>query len=280
MLSPYLDGRLERLEKKCSELSFDGAEPKSFNDAKLVAVVGTRKPTNYGSLITVEVVEALSKAGVVIVSGLALGIDSLAHSACLKAKGRTISVLPSGIANIYPATNRPVAKNILKSNGMLISEYDTKHQPRKVEFLERNRIIAALSDAVFIPEAAANSGSLNTANHAIKMNIPIFALPGNTTNPMSVGTNHLIKNGANLITSADDILDYLGILKSGAQATLDLTGDTEAETLILQKIALGIQNSSELIAATKLTVVEFQTALSMLEIQGRVSSDGSDNWHL
>jgi DNA processing protein len=279
LTSPF-KSKLDRLESKVTELNYLGCDFTEYDDMPIVAIVGTRKPTPYGKMMVEKLSEELAKAGVVIVSGLALGVDSLAHDSCVKAGGRTIAVLPSGINNIYPATNRNIAKNILKNNGTLISEYATNHQPRKVEFLERNRIIAALSDLVIIPEAAANSGSLNTANHAKKMGIPIYVVPGNVTSPMSKGTNHLLKNGANAITEASDVFKILGISKnSDNQLALDLIGDTPEETLILQKISQGITNTDDLREETKLSTTELQSAITMLEIQAKVTQDSLGNWH-
>jgi DNA processing protein len=246
----------------------------------MVAVVGTRKPTPYGKMMTEKLTEELVRAGVVIVSGLALGVDCLAHTVAVKTKGKTIAVSPGGLAKIYPATNEPVARQIVQNNGTIISEYPADHQPRKVEFLERNRIIAALSDVVIIPEAAALSGSLNTANHAMKMHIPVCVVPGNVTSPMSSGTNHLLKHGARAVTETADILKLLGIDGKSKQLALNLIGDNAEETIVLQKIALGYTNPTALQAETLLETVEFQTAITMLEVQGRVAQDSLGAWRL
>lgn len=272
--------RLDRLKDKVGEISYLGADLEEYGVAPIVAVVGTRKPTPYGKLMTEKLTEELARKGVIIVSGLALGVDCLAHSSALKAKGRTIAVLPCGLDNVYPATNRPVADKIIESNGTLISEYSANHKPRKVEFLERNRIIAALSDLVIIPEAAANSGSLNTANHAKQMGIPICVVPGNVTSPMSQGTNHLLKNGAMAITDAFDVLKILNIKNSDKQLSLDLIGETPEETLILQKISLGHTDTAILQSETKLETIDFQSAATMLEVQGRIKQDSLGNWQL
>jgi DNA processing protein len=279
-LNDTLKTKLDRLKNKAVNLTYAGEDLNNFVGKPIVAVVGTRKPTPYGKLMTEKISEDLAKAGVIVVSGLALGVDSLAHSAVLKAGGKTIAVLPSGLENIYPATNKPIAEKIVSGQGSLITEYSSKHKPRKVEFLERNRIIAALSDLVFIPEAAGNSGSLNTANHALQMNIPVAVLPGNVTSPMSSGTNHLLYSGARAVRDANDILQILGIEIKNKQMQLDLIGDTPQETLVLQKIALGIDDSVELQNETMLNTTDFQSVITMLEVQGKIASDAQGKWYL
>jgi DNA processing protein len=272
--------KLDRLKVKAGELYYLGEDPNSFSDMPVVAIVGTRKPTPYGKMMTEKISEELARAEVVVVSGLALGIDSLAHSAVLKTGGKTIAVLPSGLNNIYPATNRPIAEKIIKAQGSVISEYPKNHKPRKVEFLERNRIIAALSDLIVIPEAAANSGSLNTANHAIQMGIAVAVVPGNVTSPMSSGTNHLLTLGAKAVRGGDDILKLLGLDNRNEQTKLDLIGETPEETLVLQKIALGHTDSVELQVETLLSTTEFQSVVTMLEVQGKIAQDPQGKWYL
>jgi DNA processing protein len=198
----------------------------------------------------------------------------------LSAGGRTIAVVATGLDNIGPATNRPIAKKITENNGTIISEYETGHSPRLYDFLHRNRIIAALSDIVIIPEAAEKSGSLNTAKHAKQLGIQVAAFPGNITSPMSGGTNHLLKNGAHTITNASDVLKILNIDASSNQVSLDLTGDTPEETVLLQKLALGFNDSTTLQHETLLNTVEFQTAATMLEVQGRIKQDETGLWSL
>jgi DNA processing protein len=280
VLSEPFGSKLDRLTNKVRPLTYLGEDLGSYKDLLLVAIVGTRKPTPYGKMVTEKLAEELARAGVVVVSGLALGVDCLAHSAVLAAKGRTIAISPGGLQKIYPVTNKPVADKILANKGTIISEYASDHQPKKAEFLERNRIIAALSDLVIIPEAAAQSGSLNTASHALKMGIPVCVVPGNVTSPMSSGTNHLLKNGALAITETKDVLKLLGVDNNHKQLALDLTGDTPQETLVLQKIALGHVDASDLQEQTMLETTDFQMAVTMLEVQGKVMQDSLGKWRL
>ncbi len=280
MLTSELITKLDRLKDKAGSLTYLGADLNTYKDFKFVAIVGSRKPTPYGRIMTEKLAEELARSGVVIVSGLALGVDGIAHETCAKAGGRTIAVSPGGLDKIYPSTNRLIADKIIATNGSIISEYASDRQPKKIEFLERNRIIAALSDIVLIPEAAANSGSLNTAMHARDMNIPIAVVPGNVTSPMSVGTNHLLKNGAFAITEAADVLKMLGINTKTNQLELNLAGDTPSETLVLQKINAGHTDTQNLIAETLLSTVEFQSVSTMLEVQGKIAQDSLGNWRL
>jgi len=271
-----LKKKLDRLKDPVANLSFSGIDPNYLMKSPIVAVVGTRKPTPYGKQITEKLVSELVKAGVIIVSGLAFGIDILAHRTALEEKGTTISVLPSGLDNIYPATHRGVAKKI-KENGCLISEYPEDHKPRKVEFLERNRIIAALSDLVVIPEAAERSGSLNTASHAKSMNIPVCAFPGHVLSSMSRGTNELIKKSeATLVTRANDILE---ILEIDTKPKTTINGN-ELETSILEKISSGMTDSTQLQLELDTETREFQSIMTIMEIDGKVHQDEMGNWQI
>ena len=280
-LNDHFQSRLDRATAPLKELSYTGADLDSYAGLKLAAIVGTRKPSPYGTMMTKQYAEVLARAGVVVVSGLAFGVDSIAHEAAVAAGGRSVAILPSGLNNIYPATHKPIADSIVKQGGTLISEYPPNLVPRKVEFLERNRIIAAISDVVIIPEAANGSGSLNTAMHARKSGVPVYVLPGSTTNPMSAGTNQLLVNHLACATSdPSDILKFLQVGKQKKQLALDLSGETPQETIILQKIAKGFNAPHVLQKETLLDTTEFQTNITMLEIAGRIKSDSTGNWHL
>ncbi len=278
-LGPILEKKLSRLQNKAREISYLGADLNDAAHRPTVAIVGTRKPTPYGKAITQRIAQEAARAGIVVVSGNALGVDVIAQKAALEAGGTVTSVLPSGLDKIYPASNRPVAEAIVASGGSLISEYEPGHIPTRYDFLERNRLIAALSDLVIIPEAAKGSGSLNTAKHATSMQIPIACPPGHITSPMSEGTNQLLKDGAHLITDPADILHILGI-DNTTQTSLDLTGDDEAQSTLLQLLADGVSDTIELQAKSGLASSEFQMALSMLEVDGRISQQAAHTWQL
>lgn len=244
-----------------------------------LAVVGSRKVSSYGRSTTDSLVQSAVKQGMTIISGLAFGVDSIAHEAALKAKGTTIAVLPSGIKKIYPASHQSLARRIVQNGGCLISEYPDDQLPMKHQFIERNRIIAALADALLITEAAENSGSLHTARFALEIGRPVMAVPGNINSPTSAGTNNLIKVGATPITSTEDIFEALDIqpLDSSEQS---LSGDTSEETTILKLINDGIINGNEIFHQSNMSSEDYQRHLTMLEIKGRIKPLGNDKWAL
>lgn len=277
-LKPPLLKKLDRLTNKVKVLTYLGVDPNSIISGPVVAIVGTRKPTPYGKQVTELLASELSRAGVVVVSGLAFGVDIIAHKAVLDAGGKTIAVIASGLKNIYPASHQKIAEKITKQ-GSTISEYPENHMPRKVEFLERNRIIAGLSDLVIIPEAAERSGSLNTAKHAESMGIPVCAVPGPINSPLSAGSNWLIQQGANLITSSDDVLKLLNMDKS-ANRQISLLGSNDQETAILQIIADGINDPQLIQLAINISTADLQISLTMLEIAGRIEQNSLGAWHI
>lgn len=170
-----------------------------------VSIVGCRECSLYGSKVSRYLSFSLAKHGKIIVSGLAIGIDTNAHIGALKAKGRTIAVLASGLDVIYPKENIELARKIIKSGGAIISEYPLGTQPLKENFVARNRIISGLSNSIIVVEAKMHSGSLITANYAVEQGRNVFAVPGNIFSKNSEGTNELIKQGAEPITNISKI---------------------------------------------------------------------------
>ena len=246
-----------------------------------VAIVGTRKPTRYGEEVTHMLAYELAKQGIVIVSGLALGVDAIAHKAALEAGGTTIAVLANGLPKICPATNRDVAQKMCEQGGAIISERGDSEDPRPYDFLTRNRIVSGLSDAVIITEAAARSGTLNTASHALEQGKEVFVVPGNITSPLSAGCNALIKQGATPVTSTADILAVIApqTTTRTRQAVLPL-GDTPEETAILSLIASGVRDGDELQANANIPAQQFSMALTMLEMNGVIRALGGNQWTL
>ncbi len=177
--------------------------------APSIAIVGSRKPTENGIQIAKKFAIELSKCGITIVSGLAIGIDSTAHSFSYNNAGKTIAVLGSGIERIFPPENIPLAQNILNNNGLLVSEYPPNELNYSRHFTDRNRIISGLSLGVLVVEATYRSGTSITARNAVNQGKPVFSIPHEIWDSHGVGTNKLIKNGAKLVTSSQDILDYL-----------------------------------------------------------------------
>ena len=269
------------IDKPPVTLYYCGTLPESR--VPTVAIVGTRKPTAYGKEVTHRLAYDLAQQGIIIVSGLALGVDGLAHQAALEAGGTTLAVLPCGLPKIYPARHRDLAAAIVAKGGALITEYTSDDEiSYQSNFLERNRIVAGLADAVLITEAAAQSGTLNTAAHALAQGREVFVVPGNITSPLSEGCNNLLKQGATPITEARDVLEVIAphLLpshKNGAQTNL-LFGDTPAETTILQLIATGVRDGEQLQQQSQLSAADFSTALTMLEINGLIKPLGANQW--
>lgn len=245
-----------------------------------LGIVGSRKVTSYGRGVTETFAGKLARSGVCIISGLALGVDSIAHAEALKSKGKTIAVLPSGIKSIYPASHRTLARSIVLQEGALISEYEDDFRPRKESFIQRNRIIAGLSDALLITEAAERSGSLHTANFALEMGKPVLAVPGDINRPTSAGTNNLLKAGSVMVTDIQDIFDVLKISPEEQLEKRQIYGDNEQETILIQLISSGISSGEELLAKSKLDIQLFQQTLTMLEIKGVISPLGNNHWQL
>ena len=281
-LNSKLTNKLNRLNKKVGQLYFLGEDINYFGDMPMVAIVGTRKPTPQTRELTTEICDKLAKSGVVVISGLALGTDGIAHDATVKSGGKTIAVMPSGLDKLYPVTNQPIAKRILDSGGAIISEYPKGHRPRKADFLERNRIIAALSDLVIIPEASAQSGSLNTANNSYKIGIPIAVVPGDIKNSQYAGTNKLLIEGkAHAIACGDDVLRILGIEpKTPKQTELNLETFTDKEAKIISAISQGAQSIDEIGISSRIDTQEIQRHITMLEVQGTIKQDSQGKINL
>lgn len=221
-----------------------------------VAIVGTRKPTAYGREVAHQLAYELARKGVVVVSGLALGIDAIAHRAALEAGGTTIAVLANSVDTIYPRSHAGLADDILTNGGAVLSEYEPPMPARSYQFLARNRIVSGLSDAVVIIEAAARSGTLSTAAHALDQGKEVFAVPGNITSPLSAGCNALLKQGAHPVTRTEDILEIIAPGHLTSQTVLPL-GDTPLESRIISLIQSGIRDGDELQRQSQATPSEF-----------------------
>lgn len=172
-----------------------------------IAIIGCRNCSAYGKNIAKKLAYKLAEQNKCIISGLARGIDKYSHIGALEAKGSTIAVIGNGLDNIYPYENKELSERIVKNNGLIITEYIIGTPPNKINFPARNRIISALSDAIVVVEAKEKSGSLITTDFGLEHGKEIFAVPGNIDNANSSGTNNLIKQGANIVTSFQDIID-------------------------------------------------------------------------
>lgn len=259
------------------------------NRQKTVAIVGSRRNTPYGYEVAYRAAYEAAKAGAVVVSGLAYGIDSVAHRGALDAGGITIAVLGTPITEIYPKPHKGLAREIIEKGGAVISEYGPEDAPLglpdiKARFLARNRIIAGLSDAVLVVEAADHSGTLNTATHALDLGLDLLAVPGDITKSTSVGCNKLIKQGALPYTEPDDLLDILfpeRIVKRRSRKLLNkllLKAETEVEKQVLSVIFEGISDGDEIIKRLKISATDFSQAITILEIKGLVVALGMNQW--
>ncbi|HSX41153.1 MAG TPA: DNA-processing protein DprA [Candidatus Saccharimonadales bacterium] len=243
----------------------------------LVAVVGSRRPTDYGKQVTHQLATDLARAGVGIVSGLALGIDTIAHQAAVEAGGYTIAVQGNGLDKVYPHSNRGLGIKILESGGAIISEYDPGMPALKQNFPARNRIISGLSLAVIVTEADASSGSLITANFAVQQNRQVLAVPGNITSQRSAGPNNLLKLGAIPVTSASDVLAALD-LESRALKARPAIAQSAEEAKLLELMDTGTTQSQQLIEGADMTASQFAYVISLMEITGKVRNLGAGIW--
>lgn len=244
--------------------------------SKVVSIVGSRKNTSYGEAIAYQLAYDLAKKDIVVASGLAYGIDSCAHRGCLDGGGVTIAVLGTSIDNIYPRRNFRLAEEIIQ-RGAILSEYAPKAQLGAWSFLERNRIVAGLADAVVVVEAACRSGTLATANFALEQGKELFAVPGDITRPMSVGCNRIIKHGAHVFTETNDILNLIAPERCTSQKR-HFRNCNPDEQKILDLLQAGVQDGDEIITTTGLSVADFNQNITMLEINSRVRALGGNKW--
>jgi DNA processing protein len=243
-----------------------------------LSVVGTRKVTPYGRAATLDLIREVSARGVVIISGLAYGVDALAHQAAMEAGSQTIAVLPCGVDKPYPAGHRRLARQILENGGALVSEYPEGTPPLQHQYIARNRIVSGLGDGLVVTEAAEKSGTIHTAGFALDQGNTVMAVPGNNTSQQSQGTNNLIRTGATPITNSQDILTALG-LDQQLQMKEILPANAEEEA-ILSQLKQGISDSGELQAKSSMNPQQFNQTLTMLEITGKIRPLGAGHWGL
>ncbi len=249
-------------------------ENEEFN----LAVVGSRKYSSYGQMAVERIVEDLAKNNLTIVSGLALGIDALAHNAALKAPGRTIAVLGSGLdkQSIYPSSNRFLADKIIDSGGAVISEFSVGSPPLKHHFPQRNRVISGLSLGTLVIEASIKSGSLITARFALEQNREVFAVPGSIYSPNSDGANDLIKKGAKVSTCAADIMEALDLAQVSAYIdNKKIIPETPEEENLLSYMEKEPVHINDLIRLTKLDTNIINSTLTIMEMKGMIRNIGN-----
>ena len=261
--------------KNAPEVIYYRGEMKS--DENCFAVVGTRRFSPYGKQVALEMAGDLAEAGLIIVSGLAPGIDTFAHTAAVERRKRTIAVLGTGVdeKSIYPQSNLKLAQKILETGGALISEYPPDQRGTQFTFPQRNRIISGLSLGILVVEAKERSGALITAEWAKKQGRKIFAIPGPIHSLNSRGCHYLIKQGAKLVERANDILKELNLPYSTSGVGY-LTGGTPEENLILEVLKEGPLYIDKIIEKTKLSAQKVASNLAILEIKGKVKNLGAN----
>ncbi len=256
-------------------------ELKSVDEISL-AVVGSRKYSDYGRQTTFKITRELSEAGLVIISGLALGIDSFAHLAALDVNSRTIAVLANGLDSIYPLAHYGLAKKILDKGGAIISEFPPGTPALRYNFPVRNRIIAGLSLGTLVVEGALQSGSLITARCALDYNREVFAIPGDIRSKISEGPNYLIKSGAKLVTDSQDVIEELNLdVKIKTEEAKKIIPDSHEEEIILGFLEKDKPiHVDKLSKVTKLDIKVLNSKLSLMEIKGKIRNIGASNYLL
>lgn len=278
----YYYGKMPVLNEICTKYEHDRPTSNSPRRQRAVAIVGARKCTSYGREIAYQAAFQMAKAGLIVISGLAYGIDSVAHRAALDAGGTTVAILGTPIDQIYPRAHQGLAEEIVAKGGAVMSEYAPGQALLyQTSFLERNRLISGLSDGVLVVEAAKKSGTLNTAAHALEQGRELWAVPGNLGNINSEGCNRLIQQGAQPYIEPTDILnrifpEYLQKKPTGPP----MAGENPTEAAILMAIYTGKKDGEEIMASTGISASEFNVAITLLEIRGLVRSMGANQWSL
>ncbi len=249
-------------------------------DEWCLAVVGTRRATVYGRQVTEEIVADLARNHITIASGLARGIDSIAHQSALEAGGRSIAVFASGLDIVYPAENADLARRLMQ-HGALLSEYPLGTKPRPENFPRRNRIMSGLSLGVLVVEAGESSGAIITANLALEQNREVFAIPGSILSQASRGTNKLIQEGAKLVHDYMDILEELNLTAVAQQLEMkEIIPASETEALLMKQLGAEPAHIDELCRLSGLPASTVSSTLAMMELKGLVKQVGAMNYSL
>lgn len=274
-LVSYEDSRYPNILKEMSDpplLLFVRGNPDILNQDQ-IAIVGARRASPPGLQNAHYFAHDLAKAGLAVTSGLALGIDGASHRGALRAKGKTIGVAGTGLANCYPPSHKALVEEIIQNNGAIISEFPLETSPQRRNFPRRNRIISGLSRGVLIVEALLRSGSLITAQHALEQGRDVFAIPGSIHHALSRGCHHLIRQGAKLVETPNDILEEFGI-----SALIDQKPASQDDSLnhlsqsILAEISYEITPIDVITSRSGLTTSEVSSILLILELNGYIQS--------
>jgi DNA processing protein len=275
---PQLPDRIQNIDSPPAQLYYEGADLLKLLEMPCVTIVGTRKISPYGRMVTEEIADNLARQGVVIISGLAYGVDATAHQAVVDAGGRAIAVLPSPVDYIVPVANRRLADEILDQGGCIVSEYPSGSLTQKQFFIARNRLMSALAKVVVVTEAGPKSGAKHTATFAINQGRTVMAVPGNIYSIGSQGINELLTSGeASVVTSYTDILSELG-LSSHETHVKQVKGNNKNEQMLLELMLQGVREGHILLEKSHLEVSTFNQSLTMLEISGKIRPLGANNW--
>lgn len=245
-----------------------------------VTIVGSRKMSPYGEAVTHQFSRALAEQGIVIISGLAMGVDACAHRAALESGGLCIAVLPGPLDRILPARHWRLAQEILDKGGALVSEYAPGEIAYKQNFIARNRIMSGLSKVLLVTEAAEFSGTRHTVRFAFDQGKTVLAVPGDIDKDSYTGSNKFIKTDhAQLVTDPDDVIHALGLVPHKIKA-IHPKGGNANEQKLLDLLVRGMSDGDELLEASGLEVSRFNQAITMLEINGKIRALGGNNWSL
>lgn len=242
-----------------------------------VAIVGTRAATPYGRRLAHRFAADLGRSGCCVVSGLALGIDAAAHEGALEAGAPTVGVLGSGHRRFFPARNRPLAERMISAGGAVLSPYPPEHDAFPSQFLQRNGVVAALSDAVVVIEAPARSGALNTAGWAAGR-VPVLAVPGDVDRRHVQGCLALIRDGATLARDATDVLEALGRLSLLTPVCAGPSRDDPVSKALLGALDCGASEFDELVAVSGVGAAAALATLSLLELDGTIEAQGATRY--
>lgn len=264
---------LKDLDNAPLVLYFKGELKKS--DADAIAIVGSRKMTSYGKEVAFNFANQLSSLGITIVSGLARGIDTIAHMGALDAGGRTIAVLGCGIDIVYPPENIGLYKSIIAKGGAVISEYPLSYPALRINFANRNRIISGLSKAVIVVEGLAKSGTLLTASHAAEQGRTVFATPGQIFSPLSQAPHFLIKNGAKIAFSVNDIVEELDLqVKVNKEEFAKIMPADDLEAKLMDVLENEPLHLDEIVRCSGLKVADINAKLTIMQLKGMVKNIG------
>lgn len=242
-----------------------------------IAIVGTRRPTSYGRHMAYQLAGELAAAGFVIVSGLAAGIDGVAHQAALDAGGKTVAVLGSGLDRMYPSSHRKLATDILASGGALVTEFPVGTIPFPKNFVMRNRIIAGLSIGIIFVEGDVKSGAIHTVKFALKESRTVMVVPGHVTSPMSAGPNNILREGGTPITGSLDVIkEFKHYLK--VTPPLPVRAADPREALVTKLLKQGHNTTQKLIVSSGLSAGELADIMSLMEISGKLRNLGAGQW--